>query len=310
MKRIILILLTVVIVFSFGRCTASDIDTAITQECCTENTEAAEPPAEADTTIIYEAQTEKSSDTITEAFIRNETESKEQTTKATENNTAQPSPVFTETTVKTQEDIQSATTKASEEASSFPVNDNEHNSTSSSQNEEKTTLQQDITASETLTQQSEIFSTQNEAVTQNICTVTIRCDTVLNNISSVHPGKSEFIPTDGIILKDKAVSFNENDSVFDVLKKACKENTCNASCKYCKAGGIQFEYTYTPVFNNYYIEGIHHLYEKDCGSLSGWMYSVNGVYPNTGISSYTVQNGDRIIIAYTCNMGEDIGNSF
>lgn len=67
------------------------------------------------------------------------------------------------------------------------------------------------------------------------------------------------------------------------------------------------ESSYTPVFNSAYIEGINNLYEFDCGEGSGWVYSVNGVYPNYGCSNYKVQPGDSIEWHYTCNFGKDVG---
>ena len=61
------------------------------------------------------------------------------------------------------------------------------------------------------------------------------------------------------------------------------------------------------MYNSHYIEGINNLYEFDCGELSGWMYSVNGWYPNYGCSRYQVQDGDVIEWHYTCDLGEDLG---
>ena len=55
------------------------------------------------------------------------------------------------------------------------------------------------------------------------------------------------------------------------------------------------------------VEGIHNLYEFDVGSLSGWMYSVNGWFPNYGCSRYALQNGDVVKWVYTCDLGYDIG---
>lgn len=144
----------------------------------------------------------------------------------------------------------------------------------------------------------------------SLCTLTIECRTVLNNTSSLKDEKKKYIPSDGIILSLTECEILEGDTVFSVLKRACENNSCDTDCSYCKKSGIPIEYNYTPAFNNYYIEGIHHLYEKDCGYLSGWMYSVNGAFPTTGMSTYEVKEGDRICILYTCDMGEDIGNSF
>ena len=49
------------------------------------------------------------------------------------------------------------------------------------------------------------------------------------------------------------------------------------------------------------------MYEFDCGQYSGWMYRVNGWYPNYGCSSYDVEDGDNIEWKYTCDLGVDIG---
>ncbi len=56
-----------------------------------------------------------------------------------------------------------------------------------------------------------------------------------------------------------------------------------------------------------YVSGIGNLYEKDCGSMSGWLYAVNGHAPNVGCGSYALNNGDSVLFIYTCNMGKDVG---
>ena len=145
---------------------------------------------------------------------------------------------------------------------------------------------------------------------QNYCTVRIECSTIYDNFDKFKDNKKSFLTSDGVILDNVKVELSGGESAFDVIKKACEENICTDNCKYCKDSGVQIEYTYTPAFNNYYIEGIHQIYEKDCGTQSGWMYSVNGAFPDVGSSSYTVSNGDTIVLSYTCNMGEDIGNSY
>lgn len=55
-----------------------------------------------------------------------------------------------------------------------------------------------------------------------------------------------------------------------------------------------------------YISGIQNLFEKDCGSASGWMYQVNGKFPNKALSSYVLQSGDVIKLGYTINGGRDL----
>jgi len=130
----------------------------------------------------------------------------------------------------------------------------------------------------------------------NICTITIVCDTILDNTKNLNEEKAPFVPKDGTILPKTQVSFSEGDTVFEVLNKVCE------------AAGIQIEYSYTPMYESYYIEGINHLYEFDCGPESGWMYKVDEWFPNYGCSSYTLQNGQDIVWCYTCNgLGADVG---
>lgn len=114
-------------------------------------------------------------------------------------------------------------------------------------------------------------------------------------MSKLDKDKKDIVPKDGWILKEKKVTFKEGESVFDILQRVCKDNK------------IHMEASFTPLYNSSYIEGIYNLYEFDCGSLSGWMYSVNGVFPNYGCSQYIVKKGDVIRWQYTCDLGKDVG---
>ena len=67
------------------------------------------------------------------------------------------------------------------------------------------------------------------------------------------------------------------------------------------------EFVNTPIYNSAYIEGINNLYEFDAGELSGWMYCVNGEFPNYGSSGYKVKPGDKIEWHYSCDLGRDVG---
>ena len=128
------------------------------------------------------------------------------------------------------------------------------------------------------------------------CTIEIRCDTILSNRQDLRPGLDVYVPDSGTILPTTTVTFTEGETVFDVLKRICD------------AQGIQIEYSYTPMYGSYYVEGINHLYEFDCGQQSGWMYKVNGWFPNYGCSSYKLEAGDTIVWAYTCKgLGTDVG---
>lgn len=129
------------------------------------------------------------------------------------------------------------------------------------------------------------------------CTISISCSTILNNMDDLDPAKKDFVPKSGWILKKTTVTFEEGESVHDVLKRVCKSK------------GIHMESKYTPMYESAYVEGINQLYEFDCGSLSGWMYKVNGWFPNYGCSRYKVSEGDVIEWVYTCDLGADVGDN-
>ena len=131
---------------------------------------------------------------------------------------------------------------------------------------------------------------------ERYCTISISCATVLDHVDQLDPAKVSLVPADGWILGAAEVRFRAGESVFDALQRVCKEHK------------IHMEFANTPAYNSAYIEGIGNLYEFDCGELSGWMYSVNGWFPNYGCSSYTLSDGDVICWVYTCDLGADVGS--
>ncbi|MCC3359435.1 DUF4430 domain-containing protein [Bacillus sp. REN16] len=130
---------------------------------------------------------------------------------------------------------------------------------------------------------------------QYTATLSIRSDTILNNLDKFNPDKLSVLPKDGVIMQTRTVVFNEGESVFDVLKRETR------------ASKIHMEMEFYPIYNSAYIEGINNIYEFDCGELSGWMYKVNGWFPNYGSSRYLLKNGDVIEWVYTCDLGRDVG---
>lgn len=129
----------------------------------------------------------------------------------------------------------------------------------------------------------------------NTCTFVIECKTILDNKDKLKKGLEKYVPDDAVIFS-KTVGFDSGESVYDILRRICDENS------------IQMEASYTPAFSSYYVEGINNLYEFDCGQGSGWMYSVNGVFPNYGCSSYKPASNDKIAFRYTCELGYDLQN--
>ena len=130
-------------------------------------------------------------------------------------------------------------------------------------------------------------------------TISIRCDTILDNYDDLDPAlrSEEFIPPDGVILPPTEYVLRPGDTVFDILDRAVRNNK------------IQMEYQGADQnsYGSVYIQGIHYLYEFSCGHLSGWMYRVDGEFPNYGCSKYELKDGQIIEWIYTCDLGKDIG---
>jgi outer membrane biosynthesis protein TonB len=97
------------------------------------------------------------------------------------------------------------------------------------------------------------------------------------------PEMAALVSDKGVILAKKNVTVTKDASVYDVMK----------------ASGLSF-------VGKAYIESINGLSERDAGSKSGWVYSVNGVFPGKGILKYTVKAGDAVAFRYTLDGGPDV----
>lgn len=95
----------------------------------------------------------------------------------------------------------------------------------------------------------------------------------------------------GLILDESNIKIKEGESVLNFTLRILGEK------------GISYKN------KNGYISSIDDQAEHDRGDGSGWMFSVNGVYPNVGAGSVTIKNGDNVKWLYTENLGEDIGGS-
>ena len=129
-------------------------------------------------------------------------------------------------------------------------------------------------------------------------TLSVRCDTILQNRDKLKPEKLALLPEDGVLFASREVVANRGESVFHLLQREMKR------------AKIHLEFENTPLYQSAYIEGIGNLYEYDCGEQSGWMYRVNGVFPGYGCSKYQLKAGDVVEWVYTCDLGRDVGGSW
>lgn len=147
-------------------------------------------------------------------------------------------------------------------------------------------------------QSSSQNASQKPAQAKKYCTVEIRCDTVVDTSKLTNPAVAKYVPKDGTILAELRVEIIEGVSAFEVLKRVTREE------------GIQMEFRMDPLYSGAYIEGINQLYEFDAGGGSGWMYKINGWFPNYGCSQYKMKDGDKMVWCYTCNIGKDVGDQY
>lgn len=140
----------------------------------------------------------------------------------------------------------------------------------------KTTLQKENDDKVTQTTSSEIN-----------CSITIECKSILDNMDDLKKGHESYVPKNGIMLNNYKTTLKSKSTVYDLLKKACNDK------------GIT--YTAKDTMYSVYIVGINNIDEKDCGKDSGWMYSVNGSFPNVSADSKRLKDGDKVVFTYTCS---------
>lgn len=88
-----------------------------------------------------------------------------------------------------------------------------------------------------------------------------------------------------------SVEINDGEKVVDALNRVTKDKGIHRDI----AGG--------------YVKGLANVYEFDRGQGSGWMYRINGVFPDRGVAAVPIQNGDQIEFLYTLDLGKDLNAS-
>lgn len=150
-----------------------------------------------------------------------------------------------------------------------------------------TTKKEEKTTKKVVNSTTKKEKTTTENVTENQpFKLTIQCKEILNNIDDLAKGHEDFVPKNGVIIDDFSCDFEENQTAFDVLKKACKQRNIKLTTKNTGYG--------------IYVVGINNLDEFDCGKYSGWKYKVNGVEPNKACDKYQLSKGDRVEFFYVC----------
>ena len=154
-----------------------------------------------------------------------------------------------------------------------------NNTNNNKEKENKTTVK--LTTSKATTKKNE--PTVKDEIS---CTLNVECKSILNNMDKLKDGHSEYVPANGYIIKGYKYTAKAGFTAYDALKKACEDNGIKLTAKSSMYGT--------------YVSGINNIDEFDCGSQSGWMYSINGNRPNVSASSQRVTDGDEITFDYVC----------
>ncbi|WP_051123197.1 DUF4430 domain-containing protein [Paenisporosarcina sp. FSL H8-0542] len=89
------------------------------------------------------------------------------------------------------------------------------------------------------------------------------------------------------------MEFKEGDTVLDALIQITKKHKIQMDYRGGKGASA-------------YVEGIANVYEFDRGQGSGWMYRVNGVFPDRGAGTVPLMVDDHVEWLYTTSLGEDL----
>lgn len=183
---------------------------------------------------------------------------------------------------KKEKNSQKKTTEAPKETSKKQKKDSEKKffgEKTSEVKEKATTAKSKTTKTTERSQQTTAQSETTKKEEEKRCSIVISCQTVLQNKDKLQSNYQ--VPSGGRIYSNN-VKIQKGDTVMDILKRT----------------GVSID------TSKGYVQGIDGLYEFDCGKNSGWMYKVNGSFPNTSADNYTVEDGDSIQWLYTCKRGD------
>ena len=136
-------------------------------------------------------------------------------------------------------------------------------------------------------------TTTPPATTTSTCTIQINCSLLVGKDLNGTVLET-LVPADGVILGTTKVTLNPGDTVYDVTLRITKANKIHMASEGTLAMG------------NLYIAAISNIYEKAYNSKSGWVYLINGAQPGVGSGARELKAGDKLVWAYSLNLGNDL----
>ena len=130
--------------------------------------------------------------------------------------------------------------------------------------------------------------------------ISIDCADVLKHWDDLDPAlKADgCIPENGVLLPRTEYVLRPGDTAFDLLKRTTRHNHIQ----------MEFQGADRNAFGSVYVQGIGYLYEFSCGPQSGWVFLVNGTFPDKGCSDYELADGDVVEWRYSCELDSTFVN--
>lgn len=97
-----------------------------------------------------------------------------------------------------------------------------------------------------------------------------------------------------IFLAEQEFELEPGETVYSLLRRT----------------GLSIQSTGHSVWSGMYVQSINGWGEFSDGPLSGWMYRVNGIFPDFSSSLYYLRDGDVVEWLFTRDLGNDIGSGF
>ncbi len=143
------------------------------------------------------------------------------------------------------------------------------------------------------------YASSSEISGGDFAYISIDCKTILDNYVKLDSAlkNEKYVPKNGVILEKTKYRIGKNDTAFSILQKAVKDKRIQ----------LEFQGAEQNSLGSVYVQGINYLYERSCGELSGWFYSVNGEFGTVSAANFKIQDGDYVKWQYTCDLGYDLG---
>lgn len=132
-----------------------------------------------------------------------------------------------------------------------------------------------------------------ETASEITVTFSADCSAALDRLSEINESVNPLfvIPEDGVVISKRELGLPDGATAFDALTAAARQE--------------QTRVDYNGSSYGVYVSGIAYIREFGFGEMSGWMFRVNGEYPEMSCGAYTLSDGDTVEFVYTCDIGRD-----